>query len=85
MIRIVLSDEQIEAISGIEEPIDFVDSQGRKVGRMAPSHSDTTHPFKPSQEDLAQVKQRIAESKASGCSFTTWNEIKSRLQSQEGA
>lgn len=63
MIRIVLTDEQSKAITGVNEPIDLVDSNGRTVGRMTPVSLGVE------ENELLKIKRRISED--DGSRFTT--------------
>ncbi|MCG8451319.1 MAG: hypothetical protein MI725_17275 [Pirellulales bacterium] len=85
MIRIVLTDEQMEAIAGTSEPIDLVDSTGRMLGRVTPLPPAADDVPALSTEELADIKRRMAKAKAGKGNFSTWKEIKTRLEAQEKA
>lgn len=58
MIRIVLTDEQAEAIAAASEPIDLVDGSGRMLGRMTPP---PRHELTPEEAaEIAEIKRRMA-------------------------
>ena len=60
MIRIVLSDEQAQLIAGASQPIDFVDSQGRALGQLAPTPHSPPSQEKLSDAELAEIGRRMA-------------------------
>lgn len=85
MIRIVLTEEQMQAIAGVDEPIDLFAPSGRMIGRV--SSQIVVPPSEPklSPAQLAEIKRRMAEAEENPDAFTTWDEIKARLHSQESA
>jgi len=85
MIRIVLTDEQTQAISHASEPIDLVDPSGRMLGRMMPATSAASEAPELSPEELEKIKRRMADDVKGNGTFSTWEEIKSRLQTREDA
>jgi len=85
MIRIVLTDEQTQVISHASEPIDLVDPSGRMLGRMMPATSATAEVPELSPEKLVEIKRRMAAAEEGKGTFSTWKEIKARLQMREEA
>jgi len=85
MIRIVLTDKQTKAISQASEPIDLVDPSGRMLGRMMPAAFAAEEASDLSPEELAEIKQRMVAAEKGNGTFSTWKEIKARLQTQEEA
>ena len=81
MIRIVLTEEQTEAIMGASEPIDLVDSSGRMLGRMTRELPDSDQTLEMTSEELADLKRRM-ESPGPG---VTTKELIERLQSTDKA
>ena len=81
MIRIVLTEEQTEAITGVSEPIDLVDSSGRMLGRMTPTLPSTDETPDMTPEELAELKQRML---SPGPGVTT-KQLLERLQSTDKA
>jgi hypothetical protein len=60
MIRLTLTDEQAQLIAGASQPIDVVDSQGRALGKIAPTPQNQSDPGAISDADLAEIKRRMA-------------------------
>ncbi len=81
MIRIVLTEEQTKAITGVSEPIDLVDSSGRMLGRIPPTPPESDQTLEMTPEDLADLKRRM-ESPGPGA---TTKELLERLQSTDKA
>lgn len=83
MIRIVLTEEQTKAITGVSEPIDLVDSSGRMLGRMTPTPPESDQALEMTPEDLAEVKRRMADAARDGGTFYTTQQVLDHLKSLE--
>ena len=70
MTRVVLTENQAEAIAAAVDPIALVDPSGRTVGRLAPPDAGTTQTLQMSKKELAELKQKMEELHSGGTSFT---------------
>ncbi len=70
MTRVVLSENQAEAIAAAVGPVDLVDSSGRTVGRVDPPDVSNTQTLQMSKKELAGLKQQMEERRSGGTSFT---------------
>ena len=69
MTRVVLTENQAEAIAAAVDPVDLVDSSGRTVGRVDPPDAGNTQTLQMSKQELASLKQQMKEH-SGGTSFT---------------
>lgn len=83
MIRIVLTDEQTQAIASASEPIDLVDASGRMLGRITPALPASVKAHELSAEELAEIKRRMANAEAGKGQFFTFQEVLEHLKSLE--
>ena len=70
MPRIVLTENQAEAIAAAVGPVDLVDSSGRTVGRVDPPDAANTQTLQMSKKELARLKQQMEEQHSGDTSFT---------------
>ncbi len=70
MTRIVLTENQAEAIAAAVGSVDLVDSSGRTVGRIDPPDAANTQTLQMSTKELARLKQQMEEEPGGGTSFT---------------
>jgi len=83
MIRIILTEEQTNAIARSSEPIDLVDGSGRMLGRMTPMSRTTDPMLELSAEELAEIDRRMANAEKGNGVFYTTQEVLEHLESLE--
>ena len=70
MTRVVLTENQAEAIAAAVDPVDLVDSSGRTVGHVDPPDAGNTQTLQMSVKELAKLKQQMEEQHSGGTSLT---------------